>query len=168
MAKKHKRERFFVDASVQGLLLRRIVLHWVLFFFVACMSVIALQVMMDDPGRSINERLQTVMRDFSLTAVILLTLLPAFLLDTIRLSNRFVGPITRLRSGLREIGSGEKVRRITFRDNDLWKEAASEFNSVLDKVTEQQEEIERLKRLLDCDVKHAKLRRTEELEETRA
>ena len=143
--KKFKRERFFIDSSVQGMLLGRIVFHWVLFFFVACGSVLALQTMMGDPGLTFNERIQTVMSDFSLTAVILAMLLPAFLLDTIRISNRFVGPITRLRGGLKDLGKGNETGTMKFRDNDLWHQVADEFNSVLERVNSQEAEIKRLK-----------------------
>lgn len=145
---KHKRERFFVDSTVQGLLLRRIVFHWVIFFFVACGCVLALQAMMGDPEVTFNERVRTVVGDFSLTAVILVMLLPAFLLDTIRISNRFVGPITRLRGGLKDLGKGNNTNKMKFRDNDLWHQAADEFNVVLERVNSQEKEIERLKKKL--------------------
>ena len=146
--KKHKRERFFVDSTVQGLLLRRIVFHWVIFFFVACGCVLALQSMMGDPEVTFNERVRTVVGDFSLTAVILVMLLPAFLLDTIRISNRFVGPITRLRGGLKDLGNGNNTNKMKFRDNDLWYQAADEFNVVLERVNSQEKEIERLRKKL--------------------
>ena len=73
--------------------------------------------------------------------VILLALFPAFMLDTIRFSNRFVGPIARLRRHLRQLGNGE-TDRCQFRENDYWAEMAGEFNDVAVLVETQREEIE--------------------------
>ena len=67
------------------------------------------------------------------------------MLDTIRFSNRFVGPVTRLRRAMRSLGTTDDVAPLQFRDNDFWAEAADEFNNVLEKCNRQQEEIRNLK-----------------------
>ena len=64
----------------------------------------------------------------------MLCLFPAFALDTVRFSNRFVGPITRVRRCLRELGTTGETERITFRDDDFWAEMAEEFNAVTDRL----------------------------------
>lgn len=165
MSNSNKRSRLFADSSVQGVLLRRIALHWALFFGVACLCVLALQTMFGDPTHSVAERLQIVLSEFSLTALILLTLLPAFMLDTIRLTNRFVGPITRLRGGLRDLGKNQETRKIAFRDNDLWIDVAEEFNDVLAVINAQRDEIKALKEGLESHPNRARLLRTEEIDD---
>ena len=150
-----QRKQNFVDKHVQGALLRRIFLHWLVFFFVVTMSVVMLQAMLGDPAQSLTTRLRHEMGEFIFMGVILLALFPAFMLDTIRFSNRFVGPIARLRRHLRQLGSGD-TDRCQFRENDYWAEMAGEFNEVAVLVDSQREqlqtqesEIERLKAALN-------------------
>jgi len=69
----------------------------------------------------------------------MLALFPAFMLDTIRFSNRFVGPIARVRRHLRQLGEGN-TERCSFRDNDFWSELANEFNSVAERVEQLESE----------------------------
>ena len=57
-------------------------------------------------------------------------LLPMVVLDIIRLSNRFAGPLVRLRRSMRALAQGEEVRPIHFRENDFWQEFADEFNAI--------------------------------------
>lgn len=136
-----QRKQNFVDKHVQGALLRRIFVHWLIFFVVVTMSVVMLQAMLGNPAYSLMSRLKHEMGEFVFMGVILLALFPAFMLDTIRFSNRFVGPIARLRRHLRQLGSGE-TDRCQFRENDYWAEMASEFNDVAELVETQREEIE--------------------------
>ena len=63
-----------------------------------------------------------------------LLLLPLMIVDVIRFSNRFVGPLVRLRRSMRELARGECVGPIEFRDADFWQEIAEEFNAVRDRV----------------------------------
>ena len=129
-----KRKQNFVDSAVQGSLLRRIVLHWLVFFFVVAFSTITLQALLGDPELTLTSRLAQEAREFSLIGIIILFLFPAFLLDTIRFSNRFVGPISRLRRQMRELGETGETTVLKFRDNDFWMELANEFNAVRDRV----------------------------------
>lgn len=149
-----QRKQNFVDKHVQGALLRRIFFHWVIFFFVTSMSVVMMQAMLGDPTQPLAARLKHEMGEFVFMAVVLLALFPAFMLDTIRFSNRFVGPIARLRRHLRQLGQGN-TERCKFRDTDYWAEMAGEFNETAQLVDSQREqiatqeaEIERLKAAL--------------------
>ncbi len=143
-----KRKQNFVDSSVQGALLRRIFLHWCTFFFVTLISLVLMQTLLGDPGKTVIERLKFELGEFMFIGMILLALFPAFMLDTIRFSNRFVGPIVRLRRHIRELGVQKNTDHCTFRDNDFWTEVAGEYNNVADLVRRQEEEIESLKQQL--------------------
>jgi hypothetical protein len=57
-------------------------------------------------------------------------LVPLLVIDTLRLSNRLVGPLVRLRDGLRRLARGEQVSPIHFRTGDFMEELANEFNRV--------------------------------------
>lgn len=143
-----KRKQKYVDTNVQGALLRRILFHWVAFFFVAALTVILMKSLIGDMNLTYMENVKNSIGEFSLIGVILLCLFPVFMLDTVRFSNRFVGPIGRLRRHLKELGTEKSTQRCSFRDNDFWSEMADEFNKVVDLVEGQDAEIARLKQQL--------------------
>ena len=147
MAKKMRRQHW-VDSRVQGTLVRRILMHWCAFFIVTLMCVSVMQLLLGDPNKTIVERVMSPSSGLMLIGVVMIALFPAFALDTIRFSNRFVGPVARLRRYMRELTAGEKVATLAFRDNDFWSEVADEFNQVVELVEEQAEEIEQLKQKL--------------------
>lgn len=140
-----KRNNNYVDASVQGSLLRRIVYHWVIFFGVAGLSAILVQALLGDPRLSLSTRIQSAAEEYAFFVLVVFAIFPAFLLDTIRFSNRFVGPIVRLRRQLRELGTRGDTPSMKFREDDFWMEISSEFNTVRNVVLEQQIEIDNLR-----------------------
>ena len=62
-------------------------------------------------------------------------LLPVFVLDTIKMSNRFAGPIYRLRQTIRSIAQGDPPPRLKFRDFDFWQGLAQDFNQMVDHLS---------------------------------
>ena len=64
-----------------------------------------------------------------------LFLLPVFVLDTIKLSHRFVGPINRLRSTIQSISAGAAPRKVKFRDFDFWQGLAEDFNQMVGQLS---------------------------------
>ena len=153
MAKKtHKRKQNYIDSHVQGSLLRRICFHWIIFFVVAAASIILLQTLLGDPSKSMVERMQQEATEFTFMGIVMLSLFPAFMLDTIRFSNRFVGPIARVRRHLRQLSEGDTAT-CSFRDNDFWAELAEDFNKAAGLVERQKLEIEELKGQLELQSK---------------
>ena len=145
-----QRKQNYVDSHVQGALLRRICSHWLVFFFVSAIAVIMLQTLLGDPAKTLGQRLKLETGEFMLMAIVMISLFPAFMLDTIRFSNRFVGPIGRVRRYLRQLREGQ-TEHCKFRDDDFWSEMAKEFNDVADLVESQKQEIARLQALVDAE-----------------
>lgn len=145
--KRKQRKQNYIDSHVQGSLLRRICGHWLVFFLVAAVAIILLQSLLGDPSKSLTERLQNEIGEFTLMGIVMVSLFPAFMLDTIRFSNRFVGPIARVRRHLRQLATGD-THRCTFRDNDFWAELAEDFNGAAELVEKQKQEIAELKNRL--------------------
>ena len=141
---KHKRKKNYVDNQVQGALLRRIFSHWFMFFLVSGFTVIMLQTLLGDSNVPVMDRLRFQVGEFTFYALVMAALFPVFMLDTIRFSNRFVGPIGRLRRHMKQLSQGD-TSECKFRGDDFWAEVASEFNVVADLVKTQKEEIERLR-----------------------
>src|SRR5690242_2919659 len=99
-----KRRRLFVDASVQGAVFLRIVLYW----FAALAATGQLVLLLDafrEPNRPFldQSRLGVLSAQYVPTVVASLLVLPFILYDTLVLTNRFAGPIYRLRRALREL-----------------------------------------------------------------
>ncbi len=61
----------------------------------------------------------------------LMLLLPLFVYDSFQLSNRFAGPVKRLRRVLRDLAEGKEISPITFRKGAYWQEMAEELNRAL-------------------------------------
>ncbi len=63
-----------------------------------------------------------------------LILLPCVLLDCLRFSNRFVGPLFRLSRAMERLADGERVHNIEFRQGDFWFNIAQTFNRLNERV----------------------------------
>jgi hypothetical protein len=66
--------------------------------------------------------------------LVMVFLLPMFVLDTIKFSNRFAGPIYRLRRTIKEVAAGAAPRHLKFRDFDFWKGLAEDYNKMIDRL----------------------------------
>jgi len=139
------RRQHWVDAQVQGTLVRRVLMHWCIFFAGTLICWYVLQLLLGDPSKPIVERMTTSGSNILLLLVIMLSLFPAFALDTVRFSNRFVGPIARLRGAMRRLSEGSLPGKLAFRDNDFWSEVAEEFNLLSDHVQNQEQVIDELR-----------------------
>lgn len=144
-----KRARKYVDRKVQGGILTRMAIHWGVFFFTIAFTYIVVQAIISPNGTSFLQRIQNSLTNFSLLGLLMLILTPAFLADAIRFSNRFAGPMVRLRRFLRELGQNGEVPPLKFRDDDFWPEIADEFNVCRERIYRQRMEIERLQALLN-------------------
>lgn len=87
----------------------------------------------EGPIRSVD-LYESVLARFGPVLLAAVLLLPLVLWDYIRLTNRFAGPVLRLRRTMRQVTAGEQVQPITFRDGDFWSDFAEDFNELLDKV----------------------------------
>jgi methyl-accepting chemotaxis protein len=135
---KSNRKKLYVDASVQMQLLRRIVLHWFTFIVVAVVLAMSFQLLFENPFQSLSSLTADVLSRNGLLLIILLALIPVFVYDTVKLSNRFAGPMLRFRRAMRTLADGESMEPLTFRDGDFWQELASDFNRVVARVQEQE------------------------------
>jgi hypothetical protein len=124
------RSRLFVDRTVQSMLVKRVVLHWMAFFFLFTLTLFSIEYFLKDPGTTMGECLSSVASKHSLLFMLIVALLPVFIYDTIRMSHRFAGPISRLKKSLRSLALGENVEEVTFRSNDFWNELSEDFNRV--------------------------------------
>ena len=111
---RYVRRRKFVDVRVQGALVRRVVLHWLSFAVCLALVLAAMQYFLN-PLASLEEQSAMFARRHGLTFLVLLLLLPAFAWDTVRISNRFAGPILRLHRMMKELSEGKDPGELHFR-----------------------------------------------------
>jgi len=129
-----ERKKTYVDSKVQGALVRRLVFHWLAFLTVASAIAFCLQVL-SNPFRPINEHVWNMWWTHGPFILVMVFMLPIFVLDAIKLSHRFVGPIYRLKQEIRSIADGKPIKPLKFRDFDFWKGLAEDFNAMIQRLT---------------------------------
>jgi hypothetical protein len=127
------RKKRFIDSHVQGALTRRIIFHWLVFMLVTSAFAFVLQVLAD-PFRGLTSHLQDLWWAQGPFLLVMLFLLPVFVMDAIKLSHRFAGPIFSLRRAIRGVADGETPRKLKFRKGDFWQGLAEDYNSMLSKL----------------------------------
>lgn len=127
------RRRLLVDQAVQGVLLRRFALYGTASLFY-CGVTLFLTDTLRHPQESISESLLRSMDELAFWVPAFLLLAPIFAYDLLRLTNRFVGPIFRLRRELRRLSNGEAVSKMQFREGDYWHDAADSFNRIREEL----------------------------------
>jgi len=129
-----KRKKRYVDPKVQSALIRQTVFHWVLVLVTTLFLVFVLQVLTGGPYRSWSYHLGQVWSRYAPFIIALVAIIPAVILDSIRLSHRFVGPIYHLRTAIRKVAAGGPAEPIRFRKDDFWKDLADDYNLVLKRI----------------------------------
>ena len=124
---KKQRKKQFVDRAVQGTLLLHIVGHWAFFLFAAGALLLFVEMVVGDP----RDAWRGLVHRHGPTVLTVLVLAPIFIRDLCKLSNRFAGPMVRLRRAMRDLADGREVSPIHFRERDFWKDLATDFNRVV-------------------------------------
>lgn len=138
MAQEFRRQQFFLDKNVQTAVALRVIGYWC-FFLITTMNLVFFWRILTGPQVAIETLFGELIERFYPALFASVALLPLVLFDCIRMSHRFVGPVYRLRSAMREIATGKRIRPVKFRTNDYWQEMADEFNDVLIKIPGQGE-----------------------------
>ena len=130
--RKRPRSRIFVDQKIQGALALRVVLHWATFVIVVGVLTLAMQYIAT-PFAPPDELMDVVWQNQGPFVIVMVILLPIFLYDTVKLSNRFAGPVVRLRRAMQGISQGKPVEKLQFRENDFWRGLAEDFNRLVER-----------------------------------
>ncbi|HYO24038.1 MAG TPA: hypothetical protein VEQ85_03730, partial [Lacipirellulaceae bacterium] len=84
---------------------------------------------------SINEHAQQLWWTHGPLFLVMFFMLPVFIVDTIKLSHRFAGPIYRMRQTIRSLAKGGAYTPMKFRDLDFWQGLAEDFNQMVERLT---------------------------------
>ena len=143
------RRKLFVDAHVQGALLYRIAIYWCFSVLAICLITLCAQAI-THPNKAFLDyfAFSDFFVQYGVVVLTSLVLVPLIMFDVVAISNRFVGPLFRMRRSMRELAAGEEVEPIHFRAKDYWQEVAQEFNLVLARVQHLEKELEETKQKL--------------------
>ena len=130
-----KRKTQFIDKSVQGKLVIRVFAYWTLclcgmFCLLAGVPIVLSWFVGSAGAPTASQLIVQTWRMFWPALFASGLVLPLLLLDVLRVSHRFAGPMHRLHNALRDVADGKSVAPIKFRDGDFWCEMADEFNRV--------------------------------------
>jgi hypothetical protein len=134
---REQRKKNYVDPPVQGALSRRLVVHWLLFLAASAAFAFFMQVL-SDPFQPVSRHLKQMWWMHGPFLTVGLCLLPVFVNDTIKLSNRFAGPLYRIHQVVKQLGKGERPGPIRLRPNDFWHEFAADFNVMIERLTQEE------------------------------
>lgn len=134
--RKTLRRHLFVDPKVQGALVLRAILYWVVCLVTITLLLLCWRIL-TGPARMFYTHFNDMWFFYGPALVASFILLPLVIIDIVRLSNRFAGPMLRLRRSMRDLARGEHVQPIRFRDGDFWQDFAEDFNSVIARVASQ-------------------------------
>lgn len=128
----YTRKTDFIDRQVQGELARRLVIHWL--FFLGTMAGLVLGTQwIDAPFRPFGEQIALAWERYGLIFIALVCSIPISVIDSIRLSNRFSGPILRFRRAAQDLAEGNTPEKITLRNDDFWQDLAGDLNRIIER-----------------------------------
>lgn len=133
MSKRFPRRKLFIDPVVQGAIVIRFLLYWCLCVFVVFATLICQDYLAATLGLFTDGPPGLWLR-LGPAALVVMTLTPLLILDLLRTTNRFAGPIVRTRRFVRALAAGERVEPISFRRDDYWRGYADDLNAVLRRI----------------------------------
>ena len=131
-----RRHQVISDRNLQGTLLAHATIYW--FYCLFSVTLIAVfWIIVTKRPESSSELFAQLWLNCGPALLGSVVLLPLVLLDCLRLSNRFAGPMVRMQRVLRELAAGERTEAITLRPGDYWVECAESINTVRGRLHEQ-------------------------------
>ncbi|MFM9961204.1 MAG: hypothetical protein ACKV2Q_08250 [Planctomycetaceae bacterium] len=132
------RKRLFVNRAIQGRLLGRTALYWVLYHAVLWMAMFFYRyaehrgaVMAGAEPRSFSDLYGEFVHDHHSMWLCSFAILPIVLWDLLKFSHRVVGPLVRFQRTLERLIAGETVQEVRLRDGDLLMDLQGSFNQYL-------------------------------------
>jgi|GEM_PF-581478 len=129
------RIRFFVDPELQTQLALRVIVYWGMCIATVVLILICWRVV-SGPVRPFYRHLGELWFHIGPALAASFVVLPIVVIDVIRVSNRFVGPLLRLRRSVRSLAAGHDVEPLRFRKGDFWRGFADDFNALVTRVKE--------------------------------
>ena len=132
------RQQLLIDRAVQQPVLQRTALYSAsaALYFVVIMFFGAAE---QAPDQVWHETLLQCLDEAVYWAPGIMLLAPVIVYDVLTLTNRFAGPVFRLRREMQRMVKHEECNAINFRDGDYWMEMADLFNQIREEMLELRE-----------------------------
>lgn len=132
-----RRKTLFVNAQIQGSLLRRFFAFWVLYHALLWLFMFVVYAVREQPAATVAESFQAFVQTQTLLPIAALAMLPIAVWKVLCLSHRIAGPLHQLRNRLRDMAAGGPPEEVRFRHDDLLREIQLAFNNYVAFVREQ-------------------------------
>lgn len=130
-----KRRQLFVDRKVQGAIVLRCLLYWATCLFTTFI-ILFFWSLLTGPARISWMTVDQIWFSYGPAFIASILILPLIVWDLLRMSNRFAGPVLRLRRELKKLAKGEHVNPLFFRNGDYWRDMADDFNRIVVRLKE--------------------------------
>ncbi len=127
------RQKFWIDRSVQGALIGRVVLYWTIATIYVGLGSACFQ-FYAHPEWTVLEHFHALFNQYWPWIPSLVLFMPLVVFDIIRMSNLFAGPIYRLRMHLAELTANPNCRPLTFRSDDYWQDLVAPINYLQNEI----------------------------------
>lgn len=127
--KDERRRRLLADRKLQGALLVHTTLYWFYTLFSVALIALCWIVFIQKPATN-SDLFGQLWTNCGPLLIGSIVILPLVLLDCLRLSNRFAGPMLRFRRAMSELANEKPAQPIHLRDGDYWLEFAQDVNRV--------------------------------------
>lgn len=131
---RNSRWRLLADLRIQGPLLLRLVFYWMLFQIAQVGTIALFSYLSEGSGSGFDLKLLIP------SVVVSALVLPFAMLDMLKFSNRFIGPMLNLRKKLRTLAIGGAADPVRFRPGDFYIEMSEDFNQIQFRSKPQQTE----------------------------
>lgn len=145
----HPRKRLFVNREIQGRLLARTALYWVLYHAVLWMAMFFYRyaehrgaVLAGAEPRSFSDLYGQFVHEHHSMWFCSFVILPIVLWDLLKFSHRVVGPLVRFQRTLESLAAGKRVDEVRLRQGDLMFDLQNSFNQYLASLRNPQVETE--------------------------
>lgn len=134
----YPRKRLFVNREIQGRLLARTALYWVLYHAVLWMAMFFYRyaehrgaMMAGAEPRSFADLYGQFVHEHHSMWFCAFAILPIVLWDLLKFSHRVVGPLVRFQRTLESLTAGETIQEVRLRRGDLLFDLQKTFNQYL-------------------------------------
>ncbi len=134
-----RRHRMLADRKIQGALLAHTAIYWFYCLFSVTLIAVCWIIFTKQPESS-TELFTQLWLNCGPALLGSVLLLPLVMLDCLRLSSRFAGPMVRMQRVMRELAEGETPPAFTLRPGDFWTEFAENMNTVMERLRQQSQE----------------------------
>ena len=142
------RKKLFVSSRIQGQLLYRIALYWVLYHVVLWHALFVYRYLQSRmSGAILNESVPfsemygQFLSDYYPLLLCAAITLPIVTIDMLKMTHRIAGPLVRFQNALRDLIAGKPIEHVSLRKGDLLTEFQDEFNRYLDVLSKQRQQL---------------------------